>query len=248
MIIIGYQGIGKSTLAEQDNNCIDLESSNFWVDGVRSSDWYRVYANIATHLSKQGYVVFVSSHQVVREALKNSDELVVVVFPAIHLKDEWIKKLEDRYNATKLEKDYKAWMNAVDRYEENIKELDNHSMNTYEIADMDYNLEEIIESIQHTYETIILARYCDLPTVVEAHYTYSMNKYEYSELHCKMSDGTTNIFHFHVSNPMPKPYVIIDLNWPELCSLCHGMWRMATQEFVDVRERIGKQGGQEDGK
>ena len=33
MIIIGYQGVGKSTLANKDDKFIDLESSSFWVKG-----------------------------------------------------------------------------------------------------------------------------------------------------------------------------------------------------------------------
>lgn len=38
MIVIGYQGIGKSTLANKDLRFIDLESGNFWVDGKRADD------------------------------------------------------------------------------------------------------------------------------------------------------------------------------------------------------------------
>ena len=86
MIVIGYQGIGKSTYSNKDITCIDLESGNFWVDGVRLDDWYKVYCNIANHLSKQGYTVFVSSHQVVRDELKNSDEQVCIVYPSHSLK------------------------------------------------------------------------------------------------------------------------------------------------------------------
>ena len=104
MIISGYQGIGKSSLAGK-NNCIDLESGNFWVDGKRADDWYKPYCQIANHLSEQGYTVFVSSHEPVRRELEKSKEPVYVIFPAIDLKDEWIKKLEDRYNNTKLDKD-----------------------------------------------------------------------------------------------------------------------------------------------
>ena len=69
MIVIGYQGIGKSSLAGK-NNCIDLESGNFWVDGKRSDDWYKIYCNIALHLHRQGFTVFTSSHQVVRDYFK----------------------------------------------------------------------------------------------------------------------------------------------------------------------------------
>lgn len=123
MIVIGYQGIGKSSLAGRDRKYIDLESSNFWVDGKRAEDWYKPYCNIAEHLSKQGYIVFTSSHEVVRNQLAHSTEPVVVVYPAPELKNMWIDKLENRYRESRSEKDYKALMNAKDRYLDNIHEL-----------------------------------------------------------------------------------------------------------------------------
>lgn len=153
MIIIGYQGIGKSTLAGK-NKCIDLESGNFWFYGletyqkIRHNDWYVPYCNIANHLSEQGYIVFTSSHEVVREELKKSKEKIYVVFPSIKLKDKWIEKLEDRYNQTGLDKDYKALMNAKDRYEENISELRKCGLSVFEILDMDYSLDEIVRFLE----------------------------------------------------------------------------------------------------
>lgn len=145
MIVIGYQGIGKSTLASRDICYIDLESGKFWVDGKRAEDWYKPYCQIAEHLSQQGYIVFTSSHEVVRERLKNSTEAVVVVYPAVELKDEWIAKLEKRYKETGLEKDYKALMNAKDRYVENIRELENCDI-PYKIVltSTDYDLDDEI--------------------------------------------------------------------------------------------------------
>ena len=148
MIISGYQGIGKSSLAGK-NNCIDLESGNFWVDGKRADDWYKPYCQIANHLSEQGYIVFVSSHEVVRRELEKSKEPVYVIFPAIDLKDEWIKKLEDRYNNTKLDKDYRALMNAKDRYKENITELMQGNLKFYEITRINYQLESIIDYLEY---------------------------------------------------------------------------------------------------
>ena len=140
MIIIGYQGIGKSTLANEDKHYIDLESGCFWVDGKRDENWYKPYCNIAEHLSKQGYTVFVSSHEVVRKRLQQSSELIGAVVPSLNLKDEWIKKLEYRYKYSKLEKDYKAWKNAEDRYEDNIKEIINDCKYTLTIDSIDYDL------------------------------------------------------------------------------------------------------------
>lgn len=142
MIVIGYQGIGKSTLAGRDHKFIDLESGNFWVDGKRADDWYKPYCQIAEHLSQQGYIVFTSSHEVVRNQLINSKEVVVVVFPSLNLKNLWIDKLENRYRETGLEKDYKALMNAKDRYDENIQELANSKFNfKVALVKPDYDLE-----------------------------------------------------------------------------------------------------------
>lgn len=145
MIVIGYQGIGKSTLAGRDVCYIDLESGNFWVDGKRAEDWYKPYCQIVEHLSQQGYVVFTSSHAVVREQLKNSKETVVVVYPSIELKDEWIARLEKRYQESGLEKDYKALMNAKDRYVENIHEIENCEIeNRIVINDIEYDLDYLL--------------------------------------------------------------------------------------------------------
>lgn len=150
MIIIGYQGIGKSTLAGRDHKFIDLESSNFWIDGKRADDWYKPYCKIAEHLSQQGYIVFVSSHAVVREELGRSNEIVVAVFPSIDLKSKWIAKLERRYKKTHLDKDYKAIMNARDRYEESIEEFKNDDRFFYiELAKMDYDLEATLISCRN---------------------------------------------------------------------------------------------------
>ena len=158
MIVVGYQGIGKSTLAGKNHQYIDLESGNFWVDGKRADDWYKPYCQIAEHLSQQGYVVFTSSHEVVRNQLAKSSETVVVVHPAPHLKDEWIKKLHDRWQITGLDKDYKAYMNALDRYTENIQELKTCDIPyKLEISVIDYDLEALLdylveEAAEPTYE------------------------------------------------------------------------------------------------
>lgn len=151
MIIIGYQGIGKSTLAARNLKYTDLESSNFWFDDpetkqrVRHSNWYEMYCNVAEDLSRQGYVVFVSSHQHVRERLSNSKEYVIACVPSLDLKDQWIEKLKLRYEATGLEKDYKAYMNAEDRFSENITEIMNSGFDNLIITNANYNLRNIIE-------------------------------------------------------------------------------------------------------
>ena len=146
MIVVGYQGIGKSTLAGRDYKYIDLESGNFWIDGKRANDWYKPYCKIAEHLSAQGYIVFISSHEVVRQYLvENSKEPVVLVYPSIELKDAWIDKLEKRYIKSGLEKDYKALINAKYSYVENIKELQESCIEyKLEIDELSYDLEAML--------------------------------------------------------------------------------------------------------
>lgn len=153
MIIIGYQGIGKSTLARKSRGFIDLESSNFYHNGNRPTDWYVYYCKIAEHLSQQGYIVFVSSHEPVRNWFAISDERTVIICPVIELKDEWILKLENRYHHTLEEKDFRAWQNAVCRYEENIKELRDCGIPVIGIRYITYDLEEMIRYlIEHNSE------------------------------------------------------------------------------------------------
>ena len=145
MIIIGYQGIGKSSLAKSDKEYIDLESSCFWVDGKRSDTWYIPYTQMAEHLSRQGKIVFTSSHEVVRNQLKSSSEKVICCVPSISLRYDWLDRLKNRYDQTKLEKDYKAYMNAKERYSDNIKEIMTSGFETIVITCVDYNLKDIIE-------------------------------------------------------------------------------------------------------
>ena len=147
MIVIGYQGIGKSTLAKKKSGYIDLESGCFWHNGTRDDYWYIYYCQIAEHLSGQGNVVFVSSHKQVRDYLKSSNERAICVYPSILRSEEWKIKLLHRYNETKLEKDYKAWMNAEERYHENISEMMMCGIPHAEIDNMDYDLNEIIIGI-----------------------------------------------------------------------------------------------------
>lgn len=124
MIIIGYPGIGKSSISNSDTRCIDLESSNFFVDDKRPDDWYKYYVQIAQHLSAQGYTVFVSSHKVVRDELKATNaEDVAVCFPNANLKEQWVERLFDRYKRTRLDKDLRAAMNVEQNYLSNIVEL-----------------------------------------------------------------------------------------------------------------------------
>lgn len=156
MIICGYQGVGKSTLAGRERY-IDLESGNFWIEKVmlpcndrvlsRDPDWYIPYCNIAVHLSKQGYDVFLSSHECVRQYLAtlHTSEKLLLVFPSLSLKDQWIEKLHQKYNQTQSNKDWKALKNAEDIYEESIQDLMNQDgFDKIILHEINYDLQDLL--------------------------------------------------------------------------------------------------------
>lgn len=152
MIISGYQGVGKSTLAVKSNNFIDLESSSFFVDGVRPDNWYVMYCQVAINLSQQGHDVFVSSHKVVRDYLADhSDEKLVLVFPDKDLKSQWIDRLQKRYDQTKSDKDYKALKNAECSYDSNILDLMNQSgFKKIILIDTSYKLSQCLDAVRYS--------------------------------------------------------------------------------------------------
>lgn len=123
MVIIGYQGIGKSTLAESNERYIDLESSTYSQTG--KDDWYVAYCKEALKLSKEGYDVFVSCHKQVRDYLKENKgkEHVALIYPCLEFEDEWLDRLKMRYIETGLEKDLRAYKRALDHYKDDIQDL-----------------------------------------------------------------------------------------------------------------------------
>ena len=107
MIIIGYQGIGKSTICKNNPKYIDFESSALKVDGCRLHNWQIPYCQMAIWLSQQGYVVFTSSHKEVREILKDCCEYCVAIIPSKELKKQWISLEEETRNGYHISSDMK---------------------------------------------------------------------------------------------------------------------------------------------
>ena len=143
LIISGYQGIGKSFISKLfPEKFIDHESSHFFVNGVRDPNWFVVYVNQAIDLVNKGYTVFISSHWVVRDYLDEIGQEFLVITPSIDIKEDWIERLQLRYNATNSSKDFKSLENAKAMYEESVTELiDNH---TCIILDsLKYNLADV---------------------------------------------------------------------------------------------------------
>ena len=158
LIIIGYQGIGKSSFASCGNKTIDLESSNFKIDGERDDNWYVIYCRIAVSLAKQGYIVFTSSHRVVVEEFTkygnlDDDYTIVIVAPHHGLEDQWVKKLHQRWIADKEnEKNYIAYKDAKENFQKEICWLSSQNELPYiPIKAMYYSFSKIVEGLCRIY-------------------------------------------------------------------------------------------------
>lgn len=105
-VIAGFPGVGKSFIFNNKSKYVvlDSDSSKYsWIsEGVRNPDFPNNYIkHIEESISKADYI-FVSSHDVVREALKDNHISYTIVYPSIELKDEYLQRYKDRGNNEKF--------------------------------------------------------------------------------------------------------------------------------------------------
>lgn len=127
-IIFGYPGIGKSTLARNCKDFIDLESSVFKIDGERDPNWYKVYVDMAIHIANQDRIVFMSTHPWTRDYIATKENLdipVLIVYPSIDLKDFWNLKVSIRYTNDPNQKNLTAMNKVKNDYDKDILGLEN---------------------------------------------------------------------------------------------------------------------------
>ena len=133
MIIIGFPGIGKSSVTrayDGDTNTtgyIDLESSNF----VKDDNWVKEYCDLAIDLELQGYKVFVSSHKKVREYLAEKQDIfpdIMEVFPSKEMCTEWLNRLESRYVKCKTDKNERALSYMRNNFDGAVDEMENDAI------------------------------------------------------------------------------------------------------------------------
>lgn len=154
IIIAGYQGIGKTSIASKQNGIIDLDSSVFKIDGNRTDDWYIIYCRIAVSLAEQGYTVLTSSHSCVIEEFDhyntNGNYSITIVCPYYHLKDFWIERLKKRYDKDPSVKNYISWKDTKAHFTDEITQLASCSTVSHIFIDsMDYDLYSIIRGLRY---------------------------------------------------------------------------------------------------
>ena len=167
MIICGYPGIGKSSIAGW-NNCIDFDSSTFtennkrqvksdgkWIWETRP-DWYRPYCMAAMKLARQGYTVMISTHSDVISYFKFLKDTgwntvpVVICYPQTSLQEAWAEKVFNRYREDPLPKNKRAYERVRDHFDDILK-LEESGLPTAPITTMEYDFKEMVELMQKAY-------------------------------------------------------------------------------------------------
>jgi hypothetical protein len=111
MIICGFPGVGKTMMAKF-SRWVDLESTPFSYRG----QWL-LYAEVAKHMSDNGYTVMVSTHTEMLEALEQIEARYTVVIPPITDKDTYLRRYDLRGNTDDfiqhLAENWQRWITAI---------------------------------------------------------------------------------------------------------------------------------------
>lgn len=100
VVVSGFPGVGKTHLfrAKPHFVILDSDSSKFsWVsEGVRNPAFPQNYIEHIKDNMGKAHLILVSSHKVVRDALKESGVPYVLVYPDKGLKDEYLQRYRER--------------------------------------------------------------------------------------------------------------------------------------------------------
>lgn len=150
MIIFGYPGIGKTSIARWDYRFIDLDPSDpliRWRWPRKKDDWVTDYCNMALMLSKQGYYVLVSTHPNVIRRLASKNEDYCFVYPDVSIQEEWTNRLKERYLRTPNRSTHNAYVRVRDHMKEDFLQLERLHGKRIVLHSMEYNLKPDIIAI-----------------------------------------------------------------------------------------------------
>lgn len=120
-IVSGFPGVGKSYASTHSElTVIDADSSAFsWLEpGVRNPDFPSNYIAHIQSLIGTADVVFVSSHEVVRDALREANMTYLLFYPDKRLKAEYLERYRSRGNdeafINMIDQNWDAFIDAIE--------------------------------------------------------------------------------------------------------------------------------------
>ena len=160
LIICGYPGVGKSSIAGW-NNCIDLESSWFSYDEKGNKKypddtWCVDYCNLAMRLAAQGYTVLTSTHACVINELRDHKFVldykykvkVVIFVPRSDMKKAWVERLVNRYIESDKDADLRAFIGGIQYWDSKMATIRHTDFPVYCPDSIDYDFRDYILKIR----------------------------------------------------------------------------------------------------
>lgn len=109
MIICGFPGTGKTMMAKF-SQWVDLESTPF------KKNWL-LYAEVAKHMSDNGYTVMVSTHEEMLNALEQIEVPYTVIIPnpadLIIYVDRYKQRGNDEIFIRKVSENWESWIDRI---------------------------------------------------------------------------------------------------------------------------------------
>lgn len=123
VIVSAFPGTGKSHLVSTREDILDLDSSDYnWLsDGVTMNPAFpsNYMSDMYDNMNGQMYdIIFVSSHQIVRNALIEAELPFTLIYPDRSLMDEYINRYKARGNSesfiSALEANWDKWIDECE--------------------------------------------------------------------------------------------------------------------------------------
>lgn len=140
--------IGKTTLAKNNSNIIDLDSLMF--NEVRDNpNWIYSYCKVALYLESKGYIVLVSFNPKIHPYLKENAQQYLMIAYDWELKDYCIDKIKARYNSDPENQSARTLDWIITHFDEilkkSIKIAAQYNIDLILINNSDYDLATIIK-------------------------------------------------------------------------------------------------------
>lgn len=121
-IISGFPGVGKTTLFNECKNIkiTDSDSSMFsWLEpGVRNPEFPNNYIEHIKKCMEEYDLILVSSHKVVRDALREHGLEYEIFYPSVEDKEIYIRRYMERGNDSNfiklVEQNWESWIKEID--------------------------------------------------------------------------------------------------------------------------------------
>lgn len=163
IIVCGYPGVGKSSIAGWEN-CIDLESSIFHEiqDADNGPKWEEVYCMTAINLASQGFTVMTSTHRSVVQFFYDYAPLMrhwgvagpFIFCPKKEMKWAWIDRVSKRFQDDQTDGHFRAYERVRKYFDDDIDWLTSFTRMVRQPDNIDYDLKDYIQEIRRSLEIV----------------------------------------------------------------------------------------------